>query len=503
MKPFFRQLIPIIKIGDMLLFYKKRLLREEKKMSNYDYELIVIGGGAAGLSSAFTAQNLGKDVALVEEDKLGGECTWSGCVPSKALIKASKVAQQSRGAEKYGIQTQVEVESKKVLAYVDSVVADVYEKEKPEVLAEEGITVLQGRAQFIDKNTLKVGKAEVSAAKIIIATGSKPYVPPIKGLEEVDYLTNESFFALDELPQSMVILGGGAIGVELAQALNRLGVEITVVEIQDSILAREESDLVQILRDKLDEEGVNLLTGYRAEKVVKKDGRVVVTALNKDEETRKVEGAELLVAVGRKPNLASLNLAKIGIETDQQGIAVDNKLRTSVSNIYACGDIVGPYRFSHVSNYEGVTATLNALLPLPIKRKVDYSNLLWVTYTDPELAHLGLTESQARKEYNKIRVYEFDYEDLDRAETDANGAGKAKFICDSQGTILGAHILGARAGELIHEGQILKSLDESITELSAIIHAYPTYSELNKKVGTAAKVEELKSKYAWLSKLIK
>ena len=469
------------------------------------YDLIVIGGGAAGITAAFTAEGLGKEVAIVEENKLGGECTWSGCVPSKALIKASKVAQNSYNADKYGIETTVDIDDSEVLEYVNSVIQNVYKKEKPEVFTEAGITVFKERAEFIDSHTLKLGTEEVTADKIMIATGSRAFVPPIPGLEKVDYLTNESFFELTELPESMIILGGGAIGVELAQALNRLGVEVTIIEMQDNILPREETELVTVLRNKLAVEGVKLLTGHKAEQVAKKnDGQVIeVTAVDKEEKRITVDAEKLLVAVGRKPNTDTLNLEDIGVETNRQGIVVDKTLKTSVANIYACGDIVGPYRFSHVSNYEGVTATLNAVLPLPIKRKVDYSNLLWVTYTDPELAHLGLTETQAKEKYgDEIKIYDYDYSELDRAETDSNQEGKAKFICDSNNRIIGAHILGARAGELIHESQILKNLDNPITKLSEIIHAYPTYSELNKQVGKEAKIKGLKDKFAWLNKLM-
>jgi pyruvate/2-oxoglutarate dehydrogenase complex dihydrolipoamide dehydrogenase (E3) component len=233
-------------------------------VANYDYDLVVIGGGAAGITAAFTARGLGKKVVVIEENKLGGECTWSGCVPSKALIKASKVAQQSRQADKYGIETTVDIDSSQVLDYVDSVIQKVYSKENPDIFAQEGIDVIEERAQFVDSHTLQAGNYELSAAKIIIATGSKPLMPPINGLAEVDYLTNENFFQLEELPESLIILGGGAIGVELAQAVQRLGVETTIIEIQDTILPQEEEDLVEILSNKLESEGVNLLTGYKA-----------------------------------------------------------------------------------------------------------------------------------------------------------------------------------------------------------------------------------------------
>lgn len=470
-------------------------------MANYD--LVVIGGGAAGITSAFTAQGLGKEVAIIEENKLGGECTWSGCVPSKALIKASKVAYQSQQADKYGIKTTVEIDDEAVLEYVNSVIQKVYQKENPEVFAEAEIDVFEKRAEFVDGQTLKVGAEEITADKVMIATGSKPLVPPIPGLDEVDYLTNESFFELSELPASMIVLGGGAIGVELAQALNRLGVEVTIVEMQNNILPREETELVNILRDKLAAEGVNLLTGYKAEQVANNGQTIEVTAVDKAENKTTVSAKKLLVAVGRKPNTDTLNLEDIGVRTNRQGIAVDQTLKTSVANIYACGDIVGPYRFSHVSNYEGVTATLNAVLPLPIKRKVDYSNLLWVTFTDPELAHLGLTEAQAREEYGEqIKIYEYDYAELDRAETDSNGDSQAKFICDSKNKIIGAHILGARAGELIHESQVLKNLNQPISKLNGMIHAYPTYSELNKQVGKEAQIQGLKENFSWVDKLM-
>ncbi len=467
-------------------------------MGNY-YDIIVIGGGSAGLTAAFTARVFKKKVALIEKDKIGGECTWTGCVPSKALLKAARIAYKSQQAHKYGITTDCSIDTAEVMNYVHSVRQQIYQEENPEALKKEGIEYLAGRAEFINRKTLKLNQNKIKADKIIIAAGSLPVIPPIEGINEVSYLTNQSLFELNSLPESLLIIGGGPLGVEISQALNRLRVEVTLVQRGKRILKKEEPDLSKALEDKLTQEGVNLLIGQEAFKVEEGDEELILTVRNENGE-KKLKAESLLIAAGRKANTESINLDKIGIETGQQGVITDNKMRTNISNIYACGDIVGPYHFSHIAYHEALTATINAALPLSLK-KMDYNNVLWVTYTDPELAHLGLTEQKAREKYgNKIKIYQLDYSELDRAVTESE-KGQAKFICDKRGKLLGAHILGARAGEIIHACQIIKTQDLPFKKLQSVIHSYPTYSEIIRDASREAYFEDWADKLKFLNKL--
>ncbi len=468
-------------------------------MKKYDYDLVVVGGGAAGITAAFTAKGFNKRVALIEKDRLGGECTWKGCVPSKALLKSAKTAHQIQTAAKYGIKTDSEFEAEAVMDYVHSIQQKVYQHENPEVFKKKGIDFINSKVEFIDSHTLQTAEAKITAAKFIIASGSSPLIPPIKGLNEVSYLTNENLFELDALPKSLLIIGGGPIGVEMAQAFNRLGVEVNLLQRSERILKKEEPSLSKMLAQRLIEEGVNLLTGFEAIKVEEK-GKIILTAADQKGRRKELQGERILIAAGRKANTKSLKLDSLGIKTDAQGIVTDNEMRTNIKNVYACGDVVGPYRFSHISYQEGITAAVNALSPLAFK-KMSYQNIIWVTYTDPELAHLALTEAEARKEYgDQIKVYELDYSELDRALTESE-AGKAKFICDKRGKLLGAHIIGERAGEIIHSCQILKSFDLPFKKLQSVIHAYPTYSEIIRDGAKDAYLSDWQKRLESLKKL--
>lgn len=468
-------------------------------MENNNYDIVVIGGGAAGLTAAFTANGFNKKVALIEKERLGGECTWKGCVPSKALLKSAKAAHYIQDADKYGVKTDSNIDAEGVMDYVHSVQQKIYKEESPEVLKEKGIDFFASKAEFIDNNTLRAGDSKIRADKIIIASGSSPFIPPIKGIEEISYLSNENLFELTKLPESLLIIGGGPIGVEMAQAFNRLGVEVHLVQRSGRILKKEEPIFSKMLAERLIEEGVNLLTGYEAAKLEKKN-QINLTVVDKNGTEKILKGEKLLIAAGRKPNTESLKLDKLGIKTTKQGIMTDDKMRTNIANIYACGDVVGPYRFSHISYQEGITAAVNAVSPVSFK-KMSYENIIWVTYTDPELAHLALTEAEAREKYgNKIKIYELEYSDLDRAITESE-QGKAKFICDKRGKLLGAHIIGNRAGEIIHACQILKTFGLPFKKLQSVIHAYPTYSEIIRDGAKQAYLGDWENRLEFLKKL--
>lgn len=438
-------------------------------MTDVHYDLIVIGAGAGGLTSAFTALGFGKKVLLVEKAKPGGECTWSGCIPSKALINVAKDVHAARK-----IVPSLEYDTAEALSQVRKVIGAVYEEETPEVLIAAGADYAQGAAKFIDANSISVGDKVYRGKKFVIATGSSPLLVPIPGLDEVDYLTNENIFEQERLPSSMIVLGGGAIGVELAQAMNRLGVQVTVVEMQPEIMFREEASFAQTLREKLSAEGVTFYVDSKAVKV-EKIAEGVRLHIDKDGETSTLDGQTLLLALGRKANSDNLGLAEIGVACDR-GISVNDKLQTSVSNIYACGDVVGPYQFSHMANYQGKLAVMNALLPF--SRKASYTNAAWTTFTEPEFARAGLTQAEASEQYGgKIRVYEYNFDKLDRAKTKAGDAGRIKLITDTKSRVLGAHIIGSRAGELICQVQTMKHFKIPFGKLQAVIHPYPTYAD--------------------------
>lgn len=449
---------------------------------DFNYDLIVVGAGAGGLTASISARGFGKSVLLIEKDRPGGECTWSGCVPSKGLIN---IAKEVHCARKYADFTP---DTRKALEEVRGIVARVYAHETPEILEEQGINYIQGEAKFVDKNTLKVGENTFTGKSIVLATGSSPLIPPIEGLDGINYLTNENLFTLEEFPKSMIILGGGAIGVEMAQALNRLGVEIHLVEMMENILIREDQELATILRERLVEEGVNLHIGTKAVKVEELSPKIRLTT-EKNGEAKVITGDSILVAVGRKANVEGLNLEEAGIEYTPKGIVVDKHLQTSNSKVYAVGDVVGPYQFSHMANYQGIIAVQNALTPL--KKSVDYTHVTWCTFTEPELASAGMDEETARREYSDIQVYRYTAEDLDRAKTKAGDIFEVKIICDSKKHILGCQILADRAGELISEVQAVKVNGLPLDKLAGVVHPYPSYGEIFNKAGKKAYVDKL------------
>lgn len=465
-------------------------------MKTFDYDLIVIGAGSGGISSAILGKNLGKKVALVEKKRIGGDCTWYGCVPSKALIKSAEIARHFNQMGKYGLSLDgaAQLDTRKVMAHVRAVREQIYEEETPQVFEKMGIDVLNGGAKFLDNHRIQVGSKTIASQRFIIATGSSPLVPPIEGIEDVPYLTNETLFDLQELPASMVIIGGGPIGTEMASALNHLGVQITQLEMADGIMVREDKELAALLQDHLQQSGIRIMSSTTARKVERRGDKLIVTAEN--ESSHEIETDALLLSVGRSPNVNGLDLDKAGVAYSRQGIRVNETLQTSAANIYAIGDVVGAYQFSHIAEYHAGIAVPNALLPLPIKRKVNYAHIVWATFTDPELAHGGFTEEEAREKYgDKINVYRFNYDRVDRAKTDRATIGMSKFIVDKKGKLLGIHILGERAAELLHQAQLAKSLGVPFHKIQSMIHVYPTYGDMVKRPSVAAYVDKLQNNF--------
>ncbi|TAA70510.1 FAD-dependent oxidoreductase [Planococcus salinarum] len=449
-----------------------------------NYDIAVIGAGAAGLTAAFTGAGFSKKVVLIDKDLPGGDCTWSGCIPSKALIN---IAEEIHHAKKYAPDLQIDTAV--VLQDIQAVIQKVYAGENPEVLKEAGIDYIKGFATFTGPHEVDVEGERIEAKKIILATGSSPLVPPIEGLDKVPYLTNETIFNLTSFPKSMTILGGGPIGVELSQALNRLGIKVTLVEKFERILPKDEEELVLMIQQRLKEEGVEIHTSATAVKA-EQNGDWIELVIDKDGNKTTVASEGLLVALGRKANVDGYNLEQAGVEYTAKSIQVDDHLETTAKGIYAIGDVVGPYQLSHMANVQGITAAQNAILP--INKKMDYEHVTWCTYTDPELGRSGLSEHEAREKYgDSIRVYEHEYADLDRANTKKDSFGKVKLILDKKGYILGASILGDRAGEIISQIQTIKSLHINLGKLAGVIHPYPTYSEVLVKIGKKVYVDNL------------
>ena len=448
------------------------------------YDIIVIGAGAGGITAAVTAAGFKKRVLLIDRDRPGGECTWSGCVPSKALINEAKRIHTVRSEIK-----DFPFDSKNAMDHVHAVRERIYVHETPEALAKSGIDYLQGEASFKDARTLLVDGRELLAKKYIIATGSSPYIPSIDGLDSVPYLTNESIFNLERLPASIIILGGGPIAVEMAQAMNRLGTSVQLVQRSDGILAKEEKEFSTPLLNRLREEGVQFHLGAAAARV-RKNGDGIFLDYDSGEGECTIVAEQLLVAIGRSPNLAGLGLDGAGIAHSAKGIEINDYLQTSQPHIFALGDVTGPFLFSHMANAQGIQAIQNAVLPF--KKKMRYDHVVWVTFTDPELARAGMTEAEARRKHgDAVRVYEYDFNDLDRAVTKGATLEKMKVILDNKGRTLGVTILAERAGEMIGEAQLLKSSGMNFARLASVIHPYPTYGEVFAKIGKQVMVDNL------------
>lgn len=465
------------------------------------YDLVVVGGGAAGLVAATGGVALGAKTALVEKKELGGDCTWYGCIPSKSLLKSAQVFSLIKRFKEFGVSAGVQntYDPSLVMSHVRDVIKKISIHHPAEVFEKKGIKVLFGSPKFLDQNTIEFKGEKISAKRFIIASGSHPMVPPIEGLKDIGYLTNENVFDLEVLPKSLAVLGGGPIGMELSQAFARLGVEVSIIEMFDRLMVREDKEIADVLVDEFKAEGIKIYTGKKAVRFLKDGGFVSITLEDKDKKQSIVKAEKILVAVGRAANVQGLDLEKAGARYSNKGIEVDATLRTSAKNIYACGDVAGPYQFSHMAEYQAVIAVGNALFPF--KRKVNYSAVPWCTFADPEVARVGLTEDEARAGYKDIRIYRSLYSGNDRAVTDIEEKGLAKVITDKKGYILGAHIVGANAGEIIHEYVLAKASKLKIEKLSSAIHIYPTLAQVVKRSADQYYIEMMNT--AWLKGFFK
>lgn len=461
--------------------------------SSYDYDLIVIGAGIAGMVSAVTASGLGKRVAVIEKSKVGGNCTNTTCIPSKALISLGHKARARDGFPGVG-----RPDTRLVMPQINRIVERAYRKDLPETFEDIGITVLSGAARFTGPSEVEVAGRVYQAAAFIIASGTRPLIPPIPGLKTVDYLTNETLYDLDDLPESILILGGGVDGLEYAGAFSGLGVKTTVVEASGRWLPTADAEAVRMLTASMKQAGILLAGGTQVQNVAKGADGVIALCRAQDGRSLELSAEKLLVAVGRVPDLESLGLEKAGVAFNQRGIITDRTLRTSARHIYACGDIAGPYLLATTAESQAIVAATNAVLP--VKRRVDDGNNIFVVFTDPPLAWIGLTEAEARERLGaKLKVYRFPYAGMRRALVDGNETGIAKILHDRRGRIVGAHLLGEGAPEVIHELQLLRALNQPLQSLQAVTHAYPTYAQaIAGRAGQLAFLDRMKNSF-WVN----
>jgi pyruvate/2-oxoglutarate dehydrogenase complex dihydrolipoamide dehydrogenase (E3) component len=452
-------------------------------MTTYDFDLGVLGGGAAGLTITAGASRLGAKTLLVEKSPaLGGDCLHYGCVPSKTLIRTAGANHDIRHAEKFGLPpVDVKpVDFKQVVKRIRSVISMIQKHDSVERFCALGARVEFGQAEFIDDHAIRLNGKTYSAKTWALATGSSPAVPPIAGLDTVSYLTNKEIFYMNHLPASMIILGGGSIGIEMAQAFNRLGTRVTVIQRSGQILSKEDKDLADTVMQTLSNEGVSFVLGSSILTVTEKAGRKTVTLKNGAGETETFSAETLLIAMGRSANIDGLGLEKIDITSTKGGIAVDGRLRTNHRHIYAAGDVTGKYQFTHAAGYEGGIVVSNAIFHLP--RKTDYTFFPWCTYTNPELASIGMNEKRAAAAGIKYNLWTEEFRSNDRSLAEGEETGTLKLLLDEKEKPIGIQILGPHAGELLSEWVAVLNGKVKLSTLAGAIHPYPTLGEINKKV---------------------
>lgn len=442
-------------------------------------DICIIGAGAAGLSVAAGAAQLGLKTVLIEKGKMGGDCLNTGCVPSKAILAAANAANDIKRADSFGVHTTTPVINfRKVKAHIDTVIQSIAPHDSVDRFESLGVTVIQNTAKFTDRNTVQAGEQIIKARYYVIATGSYPIMPEIEGFEPARVYTNETIFDLQQRPDHLVIIGGGPIGVEMAQAHRRLGAKVSLID-RGEILPRDDHECRQVLRDRLLKDGVQLYEHSSLNKISHSDQDSEL-ALDCKGEAHILRASHILVAAGRAPHIKSLGLDEAGVSYDSKGIKTDARLRTSQKKIYAAGDITGAAQFTHIAGYHAGIIIRN--LAFKLRAKVDYQSLPWVTYTDPELAQIGMTEAQAREIYgHKVRIARASFSENDRARADKNTDGFIKVVTKKNGRVLGVSMVGAHAGDTIQLWGLVIAQKLKISAVAGLIAPYPTYGEINKR----------------------
>ncbi len=472
------------------------------------YNVVIIGAGTAGLVTAAGTAGLGGRVALVEAAKMGGDCLNYGCVPSKALVSTSKLIQGIRNAEAHGLDAmEPRFRFQRVFEHMRERRARIAPNDSVERFEGLGVDVFEARARFTSPHAVELDDGtRLEGAHFVIATGTRPFVPPIPGIDEAPYFTNETFFDEQETPpESLIVLGGGPIGCEMGQVMNRLGVRVTILTDVSRLLPRDDAEVSAVVHEAFAAEGIETVTDCRVEAFRREPNGDITAEMGCNGGTRAVTASRLLVATGRSPNVRDLGLEAAGVEYDvRSGVPVDGALRTNVGHIYACGDVAGPYRFTHTADYQARLVVRNILLPPPLPRaKADYRYVPWVTYVDPEVAHFGLREEDAEAKNLPVDVHRHDNDDLDRAITEAATRGFVKVVTRrGKDEILGATVCAPRAGEILHEIMVAAKHGVGLASLSSTIHGYPTWAQAAQRVADAYQRTRLtpraKAIFEWL-----
>ena len=475
-------LLPLILRWILRLLKNRKVYAGHRKPKSFDYNLIVLGAGSAGLVSSYIGATIKAKVALIEKNRMGGDCLNTGCVPSKALLRTARLVQQARESERYGIRRmEAEFSMPQIMQRVANVIRKIEPHDSPERYRGMGVDVIEGTGRLVSPWAVEVDGRTITARAIILATGAEPLVPPIPGLDSIDYLTSDNLWELQQLPERFAVLGGGPIGCEMAQAFARLGAQVTVIEMADRLVPREDPDASAALMKNFESEGIRVATGHKALRfeATATGGRMITE--HADNEVA-IEFDRILVALGRKARTGGFGLEELGVELSRSGtIEVDPWLRTNFPNIYVCGDAAGPYQFTHVAAHQAWFASVNALLA-PFKSfRVDYRVIPWATFTDPEIARVGLNETEAREQGVDYEVTTYSIDNLDRAIADSSDSGFVKVLtAPGKDRILGATLVGHHAGELIAEFILAMKHGLGLNKILGTIHIYPTMNEANK-----------------------
>jgi len=471
-------------------------------MNKTEFDICVIGAGAAGLVVAAGGASLGAKIVLVEKHKMGGDCLHYGCVPSKTLLQSARVAYTMAHADAFAIPAHTpRPDISAVMERVASVIKSIEPHDSPERFRELGVEVILGAGQFTDRHSFSVNSRQIRARHFVIATGSRAAVPSIDGIENTPYLTNEQIFALREPVDRLIVVGGGPIGIEMAQAFGRLGSKVYVIQKGTQILAREDPDMAEVVAQQLQQEGVELLTGHKPIKVEGSKGDVCLRLRDAAGNEKTINATHLLLAAGRRPNIENLGLEAAAVELKNGHIVTDARLRTSNKRIFAAGDVVGGPQFTHMAEHHAGVVLRNAIFRLPAK--VETKVIPWATFSEPELARVGLSETEAGQQGIHHKVYSVPFQDMDRAKTDGTTEGFAKIITSPKGKLLGAAIVGPHAGELIHEYVLAIAKGMTASELSSVIHIYPTLAQINRRVADARMKEALTpTAKKWLKRIL-
>jgi dihydrolipoamide dehydrogenase len=481
-------IFPFIARAIVGIVQRRKVYKNYPKPSFFDTNMVVIGAGSAGLVSSYIAAAVKAKVTLVEKHKMGGDCLNTGCVPSKALIKAARTVNDIHKAKDLGIHVaEPTIDFPAVMERVRQVIRDIEPHDSVERYSSLGVDCLQGEAKIISPWEVSVDGKTITTRNIVIATGARPFVPPIPGLDQLDYLTSDNLWGINELPKRLLVLGGGPVGCELAQAFSRLGSKVTIVMRRSHLMPREDEDVSEFVRRKFIEEGIEVLTDHQPVSFEIREGENTVlletTDKSTDEnKTKEVSFDKVLVALGRKANTEKLGLENLDIELNPNGtVTVDEYLRSRYPNIYACGDVAGPYQFTHTASHQAWYVAVNALFGRFKKFKVDYSVVPWATFTDPEVAHVGLSEADARAKGIPYEITKYGIDDLDRAIADNTAEGFVKVLTvPGKDKILGATIVGYHAGDLLTEFVTAMKQGLGLKKILGTIHSYPTISEANK-----------------------